>query len=136
MKKDILPQMEDIELNDRKQQPAPLRLAVFQAGDRLQLFLAEHNRHGEGAIAANSLVYIQQLIDRYQLDPAQCDFYRYVYSPASGALLGRFVVRHSGDKALSYSLKMLSQLELESLASLLLSESPQAFNQVQLQAAN
>lgn len=119
MKADILPELEDVELFDRMEQAATIRVGLYDSNGRQMVFMAEHNRHGQQAIAANSLTYIQQLLKKFELQAADCDFYRYVFSPASGPILGRFSLKLSGDKPVSYSMKMLSQIEVEQMTKLL-----------------
>ncbi|MCV6621242.1 MAG: hypothetical protein OIF51_05765 [Cellvibrionaceae bacterium] len=119
MKADILPNLEDVELLDRMEQAATIRVSLYDNHGHKMVFMAEHNRHGQQAIAANSLTYIQQLLDKFELQASDCEFYRYVYSPASGPILGRFSLKLSGEKPVSYSMKMLSQIELDHVSKLL-----------------
>ncbi len=119
MKADILPELEDVERFDRMEQAATIRVGLYDSNGRQMVFMAEHNRHGQQAIAANSLTYIQQFLKKFELQAADCDFYRYVFSPASGPILGRFSLKLSGDKPVSYSMKMLSQIEVEQMTKLL-----------------
>lgn len=119
MKNDILPDLDEVELMDRVQKPVTLRVGLYDSNGCQQVFMAEHQRHGPSSIAANSLVYIQQLQEKFSLSADNCEFYRYVFSPVSGPVLGRFILKWSGDKPVSYSMRMLSQLELESFSRLL-----------------
>ncbi len=119
MKADILQNLGDVELLDRMEEAATIQVGLYDNNGRQMVFLAEHNRHGQQAIAANSLTYIQQLLDKLELQAEDCDFFRYVFSPTSGPILGRFSLKLSGDKPVSYSMKMLSQLEVEHMAKLL-----------------
>lgn len=115
MKIDILPDLVDVPFYDRNNNLVSLRLGRFDDNGINLFFLAEHNRHGHGAIAANSLVYVNQILQGFELSPDQCEFYRYIHTPASGPIIGRFDIRSSGGKALSYSVKMLTQVEVDAM---------------------
>lgn len=115
MKIDILPDLVDVPFYDRNNNLVSLRLGRFDDNGINLFFLAEHNRHGHGAIAANSLVYVNQILQGFELSPEQCEFYRYIHTPASGPIIGRFDIRSSGGKALSYSVKMLTQVEVDAM---------------------
>lgn len=113
MRIDLLPDMQTESLLCRSGEQVEIFVEVIQYQGLHHVFLREQHRFSESSIASNAMTFVEQLLQRYQLDSSQSHFYRYVYTPAVGALFGCFSIDWQAGSAASYSFKMLNQLEAQ-----------------------
>jgi|GEM_PF-3008606 len=113
MRIDLLPDMQTESLLCRSGGQVEIFVENIQYQGRHHIFLREQHRFSESSIASNAMTFVEQLLRRYQLEPKQSHFYRYVYTPTVGALFGCFSIDWQSGSAASYSFKMLNQLEAQ-----------------------
>lgn len=111
MRTDLLPDMVSESLQSRNGSDVSILIKVLQFEGQHHVFMREQHRFSDSSIASNALLFVEQLLKSHKLDSSSCNFYRYVFTPATGALFGRFSIDWNGDDAESYSFKMLNQQE-------------------------
>jgi hypothetical protein len=111
MRTDLLPDMASEPLQSRSGESVSILIKVLQLDGKYHVFMREKHRFSDSSIASNALLFVEQILKNYQLDGENCKFYRYVFTPATGALFGCFNINWSGALAENYSFKMLNQQE-------------------------
>lgn len=111
MKPSLFPKMTAVQLVDREGLNQTLDVRLLAQGQEVYVFMADKVTTGNGLLARNAAVYIPQLLDRLQLDPAHARFFRHVYLPTQGSLFGRYEVVWQERQLISYSFAMLNNLD-------------------------
>jgi hypothetical protein len=102
--------MTAVQVIDREGLSQTLDVKLLSQGQEVYVFMSDRTSTGNGLLARNAAVYIPQLLDRFQLDPADTVFFRHVYLPAQGSLFGRYQVVWRERTLASYNFSMLNNL--------------------------
>ena len=111
VKKNLLPAMIDVRLRDRDSKDVAMTVDAKIHKGRVFVFVSDTHQLGASKLAKDALFFIQQLIDRFQLDATKTEFYRHIYQEQMGSVFGRFNVDWNGGNDPSYRFQMLTNVD-------------------------
>lgn len=111
VKKSLLPAMLDVRLRDREGKDVVMSVDARTLKGRIYLFVSDTHQLGASHLAKDALYFIQQLVDRFQLDTDNTEFYRHIYQEQMGSVFGRFQVDWNGGSDPSYRFQMLTNVD-------------------------
>lgn len=111
VKKDVLSGSTPVTLVDRDGKPVEMTAAAKALNGRTYIFVSDTHQLGASNLAKDALFYIQQIVDRFQLNSESTEFFRHIYQENMGSLFGRFIVNWNSGSDPSYRFQMLTNID-------------------------
>lgn len=111
MRKNLLPNMQDVKLTDLNGDKLSMSVELRQRDNMTCVFMSDGNSVGSSALAKDAVFYLKKIAKRLGLDTEHTIFYRHIYQEQIGSLFGRFNVDWENNENLSYQFKMLTNVD-------------------------
>ena len=111
MKKNLLPDMQSVKVNDKNGVATTLSIEVRRGEKGLYVFLADNNQLGNSRLAQDAVYFFEKISQRLNLDQTQTTFYRHIFQDQMGSLFGRFKVDWTAEEGPSYRFQMLTNID-------------------------
>jgi len=111
MKKNLLPDMQQVKVNDKNGVATTLSIEVRRGEKSLYVFLADSNQLGNSRLAQDAVHFFEKICQRLNLDQTQTTFYRHIFQDQMGSLFGRYKVDWAAEEGPSYRFQMLTNID-------------------------
>lgn len=111
MKKNLLPDMQQVKIADQKGEVVNLSIEVRRGKNGMYVFLADSNQLGTSRLAQDAVYFLDKISQRLNLDQNGTTFYRHIFQGQMGSLFGRYSVDWEAEEGPSYRFQMLTNID-------------------------
>ncbi len=120
MRKNLLPNMQPMQLTDRDGMVFTVQIEVRKREDQYFVFLSDTHQLGGSRIAQDAMYCFGEIRKQLKLEARKTVFYRHIYQQNMGSLFGRFDMKWGDSSPTTYKFQMLTNIDdLQSVKNLL-----------------